>query len=113
MPRNKFIKKTERNPVKEFYTFIFLIIFILVAFVATVRYLLDSRESIIPGSKKERNYLSFNLEMAKDDYKAGENIDINMTITNTSDKPVILKFPYSVEVDFLAYRIDNWILFLL
>jgi hypothetical protein len=115
MARNKFLKKIERNPIKEALFVIFLLIIILALFVFSVRYFLSIKDvkPFLTQSEKQLDYLSFTLYTPKLNYTMADDdiIDINMIVKNISNKPIELNFPYSIEVDFLAYRLDNFILF--
>ncbi len=114
MIRRKFLKKVERNPLKEAVVFVVLIVMILVTFVLVVRYFMNNEKPFATSDKKQLGYLSFKMLFDGEEsssYNLGQPIDVSMVVKNVSDKPVELNFPYSSEVDFLVYREENWILF--
>lgn len=115
MARNKFLKKTEKNPLKEVAVFIFLIVIILAVFILTVRAFIqnEQKKPFLTQNQKQLDYLSFELYLPQKQHEVedGQPVEVSMVVKNISDKPIELNFPYSIEVDFLAYRLDNLILF--
>jgi hypothetical protein len=100
----RFKKKIERNPVKEVFVFVGIIVLLLALFMGTVRYIVVKSSPLRTKVDKKLSNLHFSLRMNNAVYQRSEPIILKLEVTNIGTRDVVLDFPSSLECDFVVER---------
>ncbi len=112
MGSRKFMKKKDQNPKRELFLFFLILFTMIIGSIYLIRYKISTEKPFIASSTKQLGYLDFKMEFdTKGSYREGQPVNMKMFLKNISDKQLEITFPYSVEVDFLVFREDDWIFF--
>jgi hypothetical protein len=93
-----------RDPKKEVMVFIITMVSLLLMFMIVLRYFVIKTSPLRANTDKSIQNLYFSLKMNKDVYDHGEPVILKLGVRNTSNKPVLLEFPTSLDCDFIVER---------
>ncbi len=98
-------KEPERVTKKGLFLFVGLVLFSLVAFVAAIRMGVEYRNSELASSSDLRTKgLYYQLKMERTNYRQGEPIEIQLSVTNITSEPIDLLFERSLEFNLVVRK---------
>jgi hypothetical protein len=97
-------RRAVRDPKKENVTFIGAVVVIIAVFFAVMNLLMMTLHPPRKSEVLQAGALQFSLGMPKLNYREGEPVALEMTVTNTSTEAVTLHFEQEREYDFAVER---------
>ena len=102
-------KRVVRDPRRETITFVLALVVIAIVFLAVMNWLVALFYPPVSSTEMQAGPLQFSLRMPKTNYREGEPVPLELTMTNTSKEAVTLRFDQGNEYDFVVQKDLNLI----
>jgi hypothetical protein len=102
-------RRVVRDPKKEIASFAITLVIIFALFFAVLNYLVALEHPPTSSASLRSFPLEYFLWMPQTNYREGQAVPLNLSVTNVSSKDVVLRFEQDLEFDFVVQRELNMI----